>query len=113
MAKKFTSLKQVKDVLFAKRKFLGYDWFLHCQLADGPKTRRLYFLDGNVQGPLTAKDLRHVHRDYEPAVWMRYVCRRNEFKATEEKTGIKTWVQGGLDRDGVIAWANIVLAEYL
>lgn len=107
---RFKTLHQVKDTLWHQRHRFGGFAYLSCQLADGPGTARLYYLSCYQQAPITARQLACWGRlglDYFAAQRM---CNRveNLFEATEESTGVRTWFQGGLDRAGVLQWADAV-----
>lgn len=110
---RFQTLRQVEDTLWRQRHRIGGFPYLSCRLADGPGTTRLYFLSCYQQGPISAQQFAWWSR---PALGLDYfgaqrMCNRvdNLFEATEECTGVRTWFQGGLDRAGVLQWADAVL----
>jgi hypothetical protein len=108
---RFTSLKQVEAAICRTRKFTGIFPFLSCRLVDGPGTTRLYFLSAYAQGPLTLKQVsrwRSCGIDYFSAQRLELRI-DNIFRHTEAQCCVRTWIQGGLDREGVLQWANAML----
>ena len=90
---RFRTVKQVKDALNRNRNRIanGFCATLHAEHADGAGSTRLYYLYNREYGPLT---LQHVK------VFGHIWTLKNAF------ADISNWIQGGLDKEGLLAWAN-------